>query len=92
MNIQTIVSTQGGYFYMADVFLTQGVVEHALALYDKVVDIWYTHVLLLSSCPTYLSVYVYVVLPGFRCMIINFYYHFQPTAPNNLTKMIDHNV
>ena len=26
----------GGYFYMADVFLTKGEVENALAFYDKV--------------------------------------------------------
>jgi tetratricopeptide (TPR) repeat protein len=35
------IDTTGGYYYMADVFLQQQQVEQALALYDKVVDIWY---------------------------------------------------
>jgi hypothetical protein len=34
------IDTAGGYFYLADVFLTQGIIENALALYDKVVDVW----------------------------------------------------
>lgn len=35
------IDTAGGYFYLADVFATQGIIENALALYDKVVDIFY---------------------------------------------------
>ncbi len=38
------IDTAGGYFYLADVFMTQGIVEHALAFYDKVVDVWYRYV------------------------------------------------
>jgi tetratricopeptide (TPR) repeat protein len=34
------IDTAGGYYYMADVFLQQGKVEQALALQDKVVDVW----------------------------------------------------
>lgn len=45
------IDTAGGYFYMADVFLTQGVVEHALAFYDKVVDIWYKFLINLRHRP-----------------------------------------
>ena len=35
------VDTACGYFYMADIFYTQSRIESALALYDKVVDVWY---------------------------------------------------
>lgn len=35
------IDTAGGYYYMADVFLHMKKAEQALALYDKVVDIWY---------------------------------------------------
>lgn len=45
------IDTAAGYFYMADVFLTKGVVEHALALYDKVVDIWYKFLINLRHRP-----------------------------------------
>jgi hypothetical protein len=37
------IDTAGGYFYMADVFLTQGERENALALYDKVHEASYTN-------------------------------------------------
>jgi len=45
------IDTAAGYFYMADVFLTQGEVESALALYDKVVDIWYKFLINLRHRP-----------------------------------------
>jgi hypothetical protein len=45
------IDTAGGYFYLADVFMTQGVVEHALALYDKVVDVFYKFLVNLRHRP-----------------------------------------
>jgi len=38
-NVQTAV----GYFNMGNVFIAQSQLEKGLALYDKVVDIWYKH-------------------------------------------------
>ena len=35
------VDTAGGYYHMANIFYSQNRIENALALYDKVVDIWY---------------------------------------------------
>lgn len=35
------VHTAGGYYYLANVCLMREQVEHALAFYDKVVDIWF---------------------------------------------------
>ena len=35
------VETATGYYHMADIFYTQSRIESALALYDKVVDVWY---------------------------------------------------
>lgn len=35
------VDTAGGYFHMANIFYSQHRIENSLALYDKVVDIWY---------------------------------------------------
>ena len=32
-----------GYYSIGEVFLTQGSIEHALAYFDKVVDIWYKY-------------------------------------------------
>ena len=45
------IDTAGGYFYMADVFQTQGIIENSLALYDKVVDIWYKFLINLRHRP-----------------------------------------
>ena len=35
------VDTSAGYYHMANIFYQQNRVEHALAFYDKVVDVWY---------------------------------------------------
>eukprot|EP00937_MAST-01D_sp_MAST-1D-sp2_P000511 g511.t1 len=35
------VDTAGGFYHMANVFYAQNRIENALALFDKVVDIWY---------------------------------------------------
>ena len=35
------VDTSAGYYHMANIFYAQNRVEHALAFYDKVVDVWY---------------------------------------------------
>jgi len=45
------IDTAGGYFYLADVFMTMGSVEHALALYDKVVDVFYRFLVNLRHRP-----------------------------------------
>lgn len=45
------IDTAGGYYYMASVFLLQDKVEHALACFDKVVDIWYKFLLNLRAHP-----------------------------------------
>ncbi len=45
------IDTAGGYYYMADVFLKQESIESALALFDKVVDIWYKFLLNLRHRP-----------------------------------------
>jgi hypothetical protein len=45
------IDTAGGYFYMADVFLTTEAVDQALAFYDKVVDIWYKFLIKLRRRP-----------------------------------------
>lgn len=37
------VSTSMGYFRLGDVFMAQGLLEAALAYFDKVVDIWYKY-------------------------------------------------
>ena len=45
------IDTAGGYFYLADTFLSRGSLEHALAFYDKVVDIWYKFLVNLRHRP-----------------------------------------
>jgi tetratricopeptide (TPR) repeat protein len=35
------IDTSGGYFQLGNVFFTMNQIEKALAMYDKVVDIWY---------------------------------------------------
>lgn len=35
------IDTAGGYYHMATIFFSQNEINHALAFYDKVVDIWY---------------------------------------------------
>jgi len=35
------VDTAGGFYHMANIFYAQNRIENALALFDKVVDIWY---------------------------------------------------
>jgi len=35
------IDTSGGYFQLGNVFYSMNKVENALAMYDKVVDIWY---------------------------------------------------
>lgn len=45
------IDTAGGYFYLADTFLSQGVIENALALYDKVVDVHYKFLVNLRHRP-----------------------------------------
>ena len=45
------IDTAGGYYYIASVFLLQERIEHALANFDKVVDIWYKFLLNLRSHP-----------------------------------------
>ena len=37
------VSTSMGYFRLGDVYMAQGLLEAALAFFDKVVDIWYKY-------------------------------------------------
>lgn len=37
------IPTSLAYFCLGEVFLTQGNIEHALAFFDKVVDIWYKY-------------------------------------------------
>ena len=37
------IPTSLAYFCLGEVFLTQGSIEHALAFFDKVVDIWYKY-------------------------------------------------
>ena len=37
------IQTSSGYFRLGDCFLAQGNVESALALFDKVVDVWYKY-------------------------------------------------
>ena len=37
------IPTAQGYFSLGEVFLSQGNIEHALAFFDKVVDIWYKY-------------------------------------------------
>lgn len=37
------IPTAQGYFSLGEVFLNQGSIEHALAYFDKVVDIWYKY-------------------------------------------------
>jgi tetratricopeptide (TPR) repeat protein len=37
------ISTAIGYFRLGDLFISQGIVESALAFFDKVVDIWFKY-------------------------------------------------
>jgi len=43
------IDTSGGYFQLGNVFYSMNKVENALAMYDKVVDIWYKCVTQLLS-------------------------------------------
>ena len=43
------IATSSGYFSLGDVFYAQGVIENALAFYDKVVDIWYKYLSILHT-------------------------------------------
>ena len=43
------IDTSGGYFQLANVFYSMNKIENALAMYDKVVDIWYKCVTQLLS-------------------------------------------
>jgi len=43
------IDTSGGYFQLGNVFYSMNKIENALAVYDKVVDIWYKCVTQLLS-------------------------------------------
>lgn len=43
------VSTSMGYFRLGDVYMAQGLLEAALAFFDKVVDIWYKYLSILHN-------------------------------------------
>ena len=45
------IDTAGGYYYLASVFLLQEKIEHALANFDKVIDIWYKFLINLRQHP-----------------------------------------